>query len=237
MFRRISSHAVPRHPQPRVAARGACGIGGNAAGSRIEHPREDIAAVNGALAQAEVREQMPALGVDPADIDARVARLTDSELHAGRSHGADACGRRRARHHRHRVPGAADPRSRRRNRHLQEISLSFRPAPSSRPRGRAAPCGCSRCCSRWWLAACAGAPRLAGGRRAVGTARRRRAHRTPFFPQTQHQCGPAALATLLGAAGRPVSPDELAREIYLPGRGVRLQPEIAAAIRARGFVP
>ena len=42
---------------------------------------EDIAAVNGALAQAEVREQMAALGVSPADIDARVARLTDSELH------------------------------------------------------------------------------------------------------------------------------------------------------------
>jgi hypothetical protein len=42
---------------------------------------DDIAAVNGALAKAEVREQMAALGVSPADIDARVARLTDSELH------------------------------------------------------------------------------------------------------------------------------------------------------------
>jgi hypothetical protein len=41
---------------------------------------QNLATVNGALAKAEVREQMAALGVSPADIDARVARLTDSEL-------------------------------------------------------------------------------------------------------------------------------------------------------------
>ena len=41
---------------------------------------EDLAAVSAALAKQEVREQMAALGVDPADIDARVARLTDTEL-------------------------------------------------------------------------------------------------------------------------------------------------------------
>ena len=40
----------------------------------------NLATVNDALARAEVREQMAALGVSPADIDARVARLTDSEL-------------------------------------------------------------------------------------------------------------------------------------------------------------
>ena len=40
----------------------------------------NLATVNGALAKAEVREQMAALGVSPADIDARVARLTDTEL-------------------------------------------------------------------------------------------------------------------------------------------------------------
>src|SRR5215217_4064083 len=40
----------------------------------------NLATVNGALARAEVREQMAALGVAPADIDARVARLTDTEL-------------------------------------------------------------------------------------------------------------------------------------------------------------
>lgn len=41
---------------------------------------QDLATVSAALARQEVRDQMAALGVDAADIDARVARLTDSEL-------------------------------------------------------------------------------------------------------------------------------------------------------------
>ena len=41
---------------------------------------QDLATVSSALARQEVREQMAALGVDTTDIDARVARLTDSEL-------------------------------------------------------------------------------------------------------------------------------------------------------------
>jgi len=40
----------------------------------------DLAKVNAALAREQVREQMVALGVDPTVVDARVARLTDSEL-------------------------------------------------------------------------------------------------------------------------------------------------------------
>lgn len=40
----------------------------------------DLAQVNATLARDQVREQMVALGVDPAVVDARVARLTDSEL-------------------------------------------------------------------------------------------------------------------------------------------------------------
>lgn len=59
---------------------------------------------------------------------------------------------------------------------------------------------------------------------------------TPFHPQTEHQCGPAALATLLGAAGRTVDPAALAAEVYLPGRQGSLQPELAAAARARGLL-
>ena len=46
------------------------------AGTRADH----LAAVGAALARQEVRDQMAALGVNPADIDTRVARLTDSEL-------------------------------------------------------------------------------------------------------------------------------------------------------------
>ncbi len=59
---------------------------------------------------------------------------------------------------------------------------------------------------------------------------------TPFHPQTEHQCGPAALATVLGAAGRSVDPAVLTAEVYLPGRQGSLQPELAAAVRARGLL-
>jgi predicted double-glycine peptidase len=38
----------------------------------------------------------------------------------------------------------------------------------------------------------------------------------PFYPQTQYQCGPAALATVLNYYGRHVTPEEIAQEIYRP---------------------
>jgi hypothetical protein len=41
---------------------------------------QDLAAVNAALARAEVRAQFAALGVEPAQVESRVAALTDSEL-------------------------------------------------------------------------------------------------------------------------------------------------------------
>ena len=41
---------------------------------------QDLAAVNAALARDEVRAQFAALGVDPAQVDARVGALTDAEL-------------------------------------------------------------------------------------------------------------------------------------------------------------
>ena len=59
---------------------------------------------------------------------------------------------------------------------------------------------------------------------------------TPFFPQQDYQCGPAALATVLVASGAQVSPDELVAEVYLPGRKGSLQAELIAAARARGRV-
>jgi hypothetical protein len=40
----------------------------------------DARVVSSALASEEVREQFVALGVDPAEVEARVARLTDGEL-------------------------------------------------------------------------------------------------------------------------------------------------------------
>lgn len=59
---------------------------------------------------------------------------------------------------------------------------------------------------------------------------------TPFFPQEEHQCGPAALATVLNYHGRNITPDELTPQIFLPGRKGSLQIEIAAAARRYGML-
>jgi tetratricopeptide (TPR) repeat protein len=60
---------------------------------------------------------------------------------------------------------------------------------------------------------------------------------TPFFPQRDYQCGPAALATVLAASGIAVDADELVPEVFLPGRKGSLQPELVAAARKRGRLP
>ncbi len=57
---------------------------------------------------------------------------------------------------------------------------------------------------------------------------------TPFFPQEQYQCGPAALATTLRVAGIPVTPQELADQVFLPLRAGSLQTEMLAAGRRNG---
>jgi len=59
----------------------------------------------------------------------------------------------------------------------------------------------------------------------------------PFFPQREYQCGPAALATVLGYSGAAVSPDELVDEVYLPARKGSLQAELIAATRRRDRLP
>ncbi len=58
----------------------------------------------------------------------------------------------------------------------------------------------------------------------------------PFFAQEAHQCGPAALATVLAEAGIDVSPESLTPEIYLPGREGSLAVEVFAATRRHGLV-
>lgn len=58
----------------------------------------------------------------------------------------------------------------------------------------------------------------------------------PFFPQSEYQCGPAALATLLNEAGVKVTPEDLVPEVYLPERKGSLQIEMLAAPRRHGLV-
>jgi tetratricopeptide (TPR) repeat protein len=56
---------------------------------------------------------------------------------------------------------------------------------------------------------------------------------TPFHPQDEYQCGPAALATVLNAAHVDIAPETLTSEVYLPGRKGSLAIELIAAARAR----
>ena len=58
----------------------------------------------------------------------------------------------------------------------------------------------------------------------------------PFFPQTQYDCGPAALAMILDAAGAQVVPDDLIEQVYLPARRGSLQVEMLTAPRRHGLV-
>ncbi len=53
----------------------------------------------------------------------------------------------------------------------------------------------------------------------------------PFFPQERYQCGPAALATVLGWGGVEVTPEQLEPRVYLPERQGSLQAELIAAAR------
>jgi tetratricopeptide (TPR) repeat protein len=57
---------------------------------------------------------------------------------------------------------------------------------------------------------------------------------TPFFPQDRYQCGPAALATVLGAQGLAVTPDSLVDSLYIPALQGSLPEELSATARRHG---
>lgn len=54
---------------------------------------------------------------------------------------------------------------------------------------------------------------------------------TPFYPQTDFQCGPSALASVLARTDIEVTPGELSGQVYLPERHGSLQLELIAAAR------
>jgi tetratricopeptide (TPR) repeat protein len=58
----------------------------------------------------------------------------------------------------------------------------------------------------------------------------------PFYPQDEYQCGPAALAMVLEAGGKPVRPEDLRPQVFLPDRQGSLQVEMLAAARRNGLV-
>ncbi|MDD5057360.1 MAG: PA2778 family cysteine peptidase [Sideroxydans sp.] len=57
----------------------------------------------------------------------------------------------------------------------------------------------------------------------------------PFHAQEAHQCGPAALAMAMNAAGVAVTPQQLVEQVYLPGREGSVQVEMLAATRRNGL--
>ncbi len=60
---------------------------------------------------------------------------------------------------------------------------------------------------------------------------------TPFFPQEEYQCGPAALATPLGSSGQAIKPEELVAKVYVPGKRGGFQSELLAATRSYERIP
>ncbi|OGT72525.1 MAG: hypothetical protein A3H44_08560 [Gammaproteobacteria bacterium RIFCSPLOWO2_02_FULL_57_10] len=56
----------------------------------------------------------------------------------------------------------------------------------------------------------------------------------PFFAQDLYQCGPAALAIMLGASGVTVTPEQLVPMVYVPEREGSFQIEMMAATRRHG---
>lgn len=56
------------------------GVIGTLAGIEAAQRGRDLASVNAALAREEVRRQLAAMGVAPADVEVRLASLTDAEL-------------------------------------------------------------------------------------------------------------------------------------------------------------
>lgn len=56
----------------------------------------------------------------------------------------------------------------------------------------------------------------------------------PFYPQEAYYCGPASLAMTLTWAGIPVSQDEIAEQVYTPGREGTLTTDILSGARRNG---
>jgi len=86
------------------------------------------------------------------------------------------------------------------------------------------------------LAGCVSLPHSAALRGDVGLPPRMELSSIPFFAQEAYQCGPAALAMVLNAAGINISPVALLDEVYVPARHGSLQIEMLAAARRHGLL-
>lgn len=84
--------------------------------------------------------------------------------------------------------------------------------------------------------ACAGLALGAGcAHRAVPAAWDAPRLEVPFFPDAAGQCGPSALASVLGYWGRHTQPADLRRELYQPKLKGTLPLDLLLAARERGL--
>lgn len=86
------------------------------------------------------------------------------------------------------------------------------------------------------LSACAGTPVSDSlvASNAGGLPREAELSETPFFAQTEFYCGPASLAAALNATGMSTTPDEVAGQVFTPGREGTLQADVITATRRHG---
>jgi Flp pilus assembly protein TadD len=86
------------------------------------------------------------------------------------------------------------------------------------------------------LAGCAGTPQtdslLDGG--ASGLPRYVEIPDVPFVAQKEHWCGPAAMAMAVAWSGLPVTQEQMAGEVYTPGREGTLTTDMISAARRNG---
>ena len=58
----------------------------------------------------------------------------------------------------------------------------------------------------------------------------------PFYPQQAFHCGPSTLAMAMNFYGKKLTPKELAKDVFTPGRKGSFQSEMKAAVRKRGML-
>ncbi len=86
----------------------------------------------------------------------------------------------------------------------------------------------------WALAGCAAPQTLSLIKDPGGLPPRAEVAEVPFFPQEDLYCGPAALATVLSWSGTPVTQEEMAGQVYTPGREGSLRSDILGGARRNG---
>jgi len=88
------------------------------------------------------------------------------------------------------------------------------------------------------LAACAGTPQAdrlaAGGWRQAGLPARAGVPDVPFYAQEAYYCGPASLAMVLAWGGIATGQDEVAAQIYTPGKEGTLTMDVLGGARRHG---